>query len=105
MRSVALAEPAPVWWTLQIARKCGRSVSWRNASGGRSRSGLAGRVTKKSTKLRIAAGAKYADKCTGSVARSSVVVRVRDDCANRVLRCEHYPAVTIALDEQASCRY
>src|SRR5438552_13032819 len=30
-------EPAPVWWTPQIARKCGRSVSWPNASGGHSR--------------------------------------------------------------------
>src|SRR5882724_4043132 len=30
-------EPAPIWWTPQIARKCGRSVSWPNASGGHSR--------------------------------------------------------------------
>ena len=30
-------EPAPVWWTPQNARKCGRSVSWPNASGERSR--------------------------------------------------------------------
>src|SRR5437879_3866346 len=28
---------APVSWTPQIARKCGRSVSWPNGSGGRSR--------------------------------------------------------------------
>ena len=30
-------EPAPVSWTPQIVRKCGRSVSWPNGSGGRSR--------------------------------------------------------------------
>jgi hypothetical protein len=31
------SELAPVRWTPQIARQCGRSVSWANASGGRSR--------------------------------------------------------------------
>ncbi len=30
-------ELAPVSWTLQIARKCGRSVPWPSASGERSR--------------------------------------------------------------------
>ena len=30
-------DPPPVSWTLQIARKCGRSVPWPSASGGRSR--------------------------------------------------------------------
>src|SRR6266700_5028957 len=36
-RCIGLAEPAPIWWTPQIARKCGRSVSWPNASGEHSR--------------------------------------------------------------------
>src|SRR4026207_1034384 len=31
--AVTIIEPAPVSWTPQIARKCGRSVSWASASG------------------------------------------------------------------------
>jgi predicted ATPase len=38
LRSGARAlELAPIWWTPQIARKCGRSSPWPNGNGGRSR--------------------------------------------------------------------
>jgi hypothetical protein len=36
-RDAGLSGVDPVSWTLQIARKCGRSVPWPSESGGRSR--------------------------------------------------------------------
>jgi hypothetical protein len=33
MSYLSLPDPPPVSWTLQIARKCGRSVPWPSANG------------------------------------------------------------------------